>query len=143
LILGFFFFISSTFSWGASPSQLSYINVPDVDCDGNYTVSWDASPGATYYELRRCEDFVCSNPIIVYSGPETSFDEIGVPPEGYYYSVRACNLDGCFTTGTVSFLCKGDSPLSPVEQDRCRSTGEKVNFTKDKYYHDYKKFPEL
>ena len=96
MVIGFSFFISPTFSWGQAPPQPAYINVPSVDCDGNYTVSWGASPGATYYTLQRCTSFVCTSPTTVYEGPETSYPESGVPPEGYYYQVRACNnLDEC------------------------------------------------
>ncbi|TCV91637.1 YD repeat-containing protein [Luteibacter rhizovicinus] len=59
----------------------------------NYTLYWDASPGATRYEVLRYETGA-----IIYSGPNRSYlAEGGNSPyvNKYSYSVRACNDQGC------------------------------------------------
>ena len=69
--------------------------------NGTYThrveVTWNASPGATYYEIYRS--------VLLYGGftkvggsvTTSGSDYSGEPGRDYYYRVAACNSEGCST----------------------------------------------
>ena len=58
-----------------------------VTSGNSCTVSWNASAGATYYELRKT--------LTVYSGPGTSYFIDAACPAGNPWHVRACNATTC------------------------------------------------
>jgi hypothetical protein len=65
--------------------------ISNDDGDGNYTVSWSASEGATTYTLQEATDANFTNATTVYSGANT-LEAIGGRDVGtYYYRVRASN----------------------------------------------------
>ncbi|MFZ2095954.1 MAG: hypothetical protein WAV05_04875 [Anaerolineales bacterium] len=65
--------------------------ISNTDGDGNYTVSWSSSVGATGYSLEEDDNAGFSSPTTVYSGPSTSKDITGKDLGIYYYRVKAYN----------------------------------------------------
>ncbi len=77
------------------------ITYPTSDCDGSYTVSWEASGGATVYVLERSKGGAYANVYLIIGG-NTSYSESGLGNGSYHYRVRACNASVC------SDYCTGD-----------------------------------
>ena len=81
---------------------------------GSLDVSWNASPGATWYSVTRSTDatFVVSNN--VYNGGATGFTDTGVASSTtYYYKVSAGNsagssLQSAAASGTTQALTSGE-----------------------------------
>jgi hypothetical protein len=65
--------------------------ISNEDGDGNYTVSWSSSVGASTYTLQEATNADFSNAITAYSGPDTSKAFSGRAVGTYYYRVRASN----------------------------------------------------
>ncbi len=65
--------------------------ISNTDGDGNYTVSWSSSEGATTYTLEEDDNVGFSSPTTVYSGSSTSKNISGRDVGTYYYRVRASN----------------------------------------------------
>lgn len=78
------------FPFTPDPPVLNAID--NGDGDGNYTVSWSSSAGASTYTLQEdsAQDF--SNPTTVYTGSGTSKTISGRDVGKYYYRVRAFNI---------------------------------------------------
>jgi subtilisin family serine protease len=80
-------------------------------CGNNWlNLSWNASTGATSYQVTR-------NGIQVYGGPGTSFSDTGLTPgTTYSYTLRATNAIGSSpsvsTSGTVANSCTPSTPDS-------------------------------
>lgn len=73
----------------------SFLTVPPIDGDGNYSISWSSSSGATRYEVRRMNPGT-SSWTEIYDGPNLSKTESNTSTSGVYgYVVRACNGTGC------------------------------------------------
>jgi len=68
--------------------------ISNGDGDGNYTVSWSSSAGATTYTLEEDDNNGFSSPSAVYSGASTSKAISGKGIGTYYYRVRASNTSG-------------------------------------------------
>ena len=91
---------SSSWKNGESIIIMSTPAVPDTityhatDCDGNFAVSWAASPEAMGYTLQRATQATFNDATIVYSGASTSFNQTGLAQGSYYYRVRASNYCG-------------------------------------------------
>jgi len=71
---------------------------------GNESCSWDASDGATYYELRRSDE---TEPCLTVTEPSALVAGTACvePDTTAYLHVRACNDVGCseWSTETVAF----------------------------------------
>lgn len=65
--------------------------ISNEDGNGNYSLHWSASVGATTYTLEEDTRADFSNPTTVYSGSSTSRDISGRDIGVYYYRVRASN----------------------------------------------------
>ena len=64
-------------------------------CWGLNTVTWAASPGATYYELYRSTNSSYPTQTLEYSGPDTNDVVTAGAGTPVYLRVRACNASGC------------------------------------------------
>ncbi|MBI4774635.1 MAG: S8 family serine peptidase [Deltaproteobacteria bacterium] len=94
---------------GTAPASIDY---PAVDCDGEFTVSWDAATGATNYTLERAQNESFSDAQEVYSGASTSYDESGLSEGTYWYRVRAV-VDGVNSAWTAGGSLTVSSPQAP------------------------------
>lgn len=92
------FLVLSLLAWSTAALAVppkSFLTVPPVDCDGNYSISWSNSSGATRYEVRRMNPGT-SSWTEIYNGPGLSKTESNTSTSGVYgYVVRACNSTGC------------------------------------------------
>jgi hypothetical protein len=90
---------SSTWSFVLStltpPSSPTLDAISNADGDGAYTVSWNSSNGATWYDLQEDANSSFSSPTEVYDNSGTSWSASGQDAGTYYYRVRACNSAGC------------------------------------------------
>ncbi|MHC4779628.1 MAG: fibronectin type III domain-containing protein, partial [Planctomycetota bacterium] len=77
-----------------APAAPTVITVPATSNTGNYTVSWNASVGATSYDLEEDTTAAFSSPTTVYTGANLSFGVTGKGNGNYYYRVRASNAVG-------------------------------------------------
>jgi CSLREA domain-containing protein len=66
-------------------------DIANADGDGNYTVSWNTSTGATSYTLEEDDNAAFSSPETRYSGWDTSWNAIGKAVGTYYYRVQESN----------------------------------------------------
>jgi hypothetical protein len=62
--------------------------------DEDYTVDWTAVPGATGYILEISDNRFFDNPQVLYSGPNTQYNETNQPFGNWYYRVRATSPGG-------------------------------------------------
>jgi len=70
---------------------------------GNESCSWDASDGATYYELKRSDDPVVCLTVTIPSALVSATPCVERDDTAHMH-VRACNDSGCSDwTGTASF----------------------------------------
>ncbi|MHC4779128.1 MAG: hypothetical protein ACYTFG_11180 [Planctomycetota bacterium] len=83
------------------PGAPATVTVPASSITGDYTVTWDAVPTASSYEIEEDVSASFTSPVSVYSGSATSFDVSGKPDGTYYYRARAVNSAGSsvFTDG--------------------------------------------
>ena len=65
--------------------------IANADGDGNYTISWTASPWADLYILEESTSSTMSGAKEIYAGTSTSFDVDGRGAARYYYRVKARN----------------------------------------------------
>ena len=79
---------------GAPPMPAS-MTVTIAMCWGLNTVTWAASPGATYYELYRSTNSSYPTQTLEYSGPNTNDVVTAGAGTPVYLRVRACNASGC------------------------------------------------
>lgn len=83
------------------------LNVPSVDYDGNYTVSWvPSATSSTQYELLESASPDFSQAVLVYQGPGLSKTFSGKGNGEYFYWIRACEGSplacGIYSTSTNS-----------------------------------------
>ncbi|MGH8398345.1 MAG: hypothetical protein ACRETA_08885 [Gammaproteobacteria bacterium] len=113
----------------SSPVSVSVLRIPAVPAtpsltpnpstSGNYSVSWSAQTGASYYLLYDSTDG--SNYTSTNVGNVTSQSETASSNGSYYYKVAACNASGCsapsgVATETVALPVPGAPILSPNSQ---------------------------
>ena len=79
---------------GSAPPTPASISYPSSDNDGNFTVSWSSSSGATGYTLQRATNASFTGAVTEYSGPSTSYNQTGLGDGTYYYRVSASNVYG-------------------------------------------------
>ncbi|MHC5039729.1 MAG: hypothetical protein ACYTHM_20690, partial [Planctomycetota bacterium] len=86
--------------WFEDPQTTPVVRtVASPDINGDYWVTWNASPGATGYELQEATNPTFAGAMTVYlDAPATHHvqNNPGLPPSGvtYYYRVRAQNSSG-------------------------------------------------
>jgi hypothetical protein len=87
--------INGPFDWNPTPpNPPASITVPVYDADGDYTVSWDSSDGASSYTLQEAQQADFSDAATIYSGGDTSKAITGKEDGTYYYRVLASNGAG-------------------------------------------------
>lgn len=74
---------------GGTPPVPTGLSGPGVDADGAYTVSWNYSFGASYFQLQ--EKIGAGSWLTIYSGSSQSRAYSGKPANAYSYRVRACS----------------------------------------------------
>ena len=85
-----------------APSAAPALNAPATALNGQYTVSWSATGGATDYVLE--ESFNNGAWTTVYTGAGLS-QSFTAKPYGYFaYRVKACNPAGCGPTSAASMV---------------------------------------
>ena len=75
------------------PTAVSTITLPATALNGNYTVAWTASAGATSYTLQ--EKVGSGSWTTAYTGAALSKAYTGKATGSYSYQVRGCNDAGC------------------------------------------------
>ena len=68
--------------------------IENNDNDGNYTVSWGTSIGATSYTLQEDDNASFTSHSTVYTGAGATHEMTGQVPGTYYYRVRGENASG-------------------------------------------------
>jgi serine protease AprX len=86
---------------GSVPAAPTLNVISNPDGDGNYTVSWSASTGATSYLLQEDVSATFGSATTAYSGAQTSANISGKPAGTYYYRVNASNVSGTSTWSNV------------------------------------------
>lgn len=99
---------------GLPPPVPNPFNVPSSDSDGNYTISWGASSGATRYILYESPNN--SSWTVIYNGSSRSRNISGKTSGYWYYRVRACNayFDCSMYTPTKSVYVSTPPPPTPA-----------------------------
>jgi hypothetical protein len=101
----------------------NYPPLPDVptlyainnsDGDGNYTVSWNTSSGATGYTLQEANNASFTGAMSVYSGSGTSTSITGKPTGTYYYRVNASNTYGSSGWSNIQSVTVAP-PSNPIQ----------------------------
>jgi len=77
--------------WPPIPGVPALQPIANADGDGNYTISWTASPWADLYILEESTSSTMSGAKEIYAGTSTSFDVDGRGAARYYYHVKARN----------------------------------------------------
>ncbi len=78
------------------------------------TVSWNMVTGTTYYELWR-STAAGTNGTLINSPTGTSFDDTTASPAtDYWYSLKACNADGCSLLSGQSMGRRATVPAPPA-----------------------------
>ena len=82
---------------------------PATDEDGTYTMTWNASTGATSYDLQRLD--ASGVWTTVYSGSATSHGRVDDVPDTYSYEVRACDsMPVCSDWSATVVVVVDDAP---------------------------------
>jgi hypothetical protein len=101
------------------PGAPTLYEIHNPDGDGNYTVSWSASSGATSYTMEEDDNESFTSPAVAYSGSLTSTTFSDKPAGTYYYRVNASNPSGTSdwsSTESVVVCPLPDSPtLHPID----------------------------
>jgi hypothetical protein len=116
----------------AIPTAPVLNTISNADGDGNYTVSWSSSAGATTYTLEEDDNIGFSSPSTVYSGASTSKAISGKGIGTYYYRVRAYNTSGSSGwSNVVSVMVTVLPPPCPQagEWNGTTSQGGSIGFT--------------
>jgi hypothetical protein len=78
-------------SYPPLPDVPTLYTIDNADKNGDYTVSWSASSGATGYTLQEANNASFTGAMPVYSGSGTSTSITGKAAGTYYYRVNASN----------------------------------------------------
>ena len=95
------------------PIPASISVAPTSDTTGTFSISWQASSGATSYVLWQNANNGGWDS--AYTGASTSTTINGLPSGNYVYRVQACNSSGCSgfaTSGTVTVISAAPASIS-------------------------------
>ena len=108
-----------------APGGLSY---PSSDNTGSFTVSWEAVDGAEGYTLQRALDSEFSSGLLeVYSGTDTSFQQVGLADGYYYYRVLAedaCGESEWSVGSAITVGCPAPYPPMALTVPRADEDGD-------------------
>lgn len=96
-----------------APTNLTGTATPNATnpANSNLTLTWDAVPGTTMYEVYRCTGASCTNFAFLADAPATTYTNSNLPPGiTYRYRVRAWQP----TTGPYSSIFTITTPSSPT-----------------------------
>ena len=108
------------------PSPPESINYPSNDSDSSFIVNWSAVSNATSYTLQRANNSSFSGAITVYSGSSTSYNQMGLSTDTYYYRVRAnssCGSSGWRTGDAINITAIGGSEVTNLQPQQPSSNG--------------------
>ena len=106
--------------------------ISNADGDGNYTIDWNSSVGATTYTLEEDDNLGFSTPTIAYSGSNSLIAISGRGIGTYYYRVRASNTSGSSGwSNIVSVMVTLPPPACPKAGNWSGTTsqGGSIGFT--------------
>ncbi|MBU1747154.1 MAG: hypothetical protein KKA73_05660, partial [Chloroflexi bacterium] len=95
--------------------------ISNPDCDGDYTVDWDAVTGAISYTLQEDDNASFSSPTLAYSGTNTDHDVGGQAAGVWYYRVRAADAggDGAWSATEAVTVCATVIAINPISNPDC------------------------
>jgi hypothetical protein len=98
------------------PSEPTLYSIPSPDDDGDFSVSWNSVSGADEYHLyRHTSSFSNTSGLTpIYQGSSTSYNELDLPEEDYYYGVIALNSSGASDLSNIEHVVV-DYPDPPSE----------------------------
>lgn len=98
----------------AGPSTPSYISYPTSSSNGNASITWGLSTGATYYSLERSKDGGAYGNAVTFTSPSGSVS--GLANGSYKFRVRGCDDATCglFRTGTTTLVVSIPAPTATV-----------------------------
>ncbi|MDJ0701447.1 MAG: RHS repeat-associated core domain-containing protein, partial [Woeseiaceae bacterium] len=106
---------SANARWGEPPEEPENLSGPSTDADGTYTVSWNPSAGAGWYELQ--ERIGAGGWSTTYSGSQTNVTFSKAVVASYSYRVRACsNGNGCSGYSSMIAVNVTGGITSPVSE---------------------------
>ena len=106
----------------AAPAVPAAIDCPARSTSGAYTVTWDASTGATRYELEERHD--SGSWTQRHDGAATRAAFTGKAPGIYRYRAKACNGTGC-SAATSACAVKVPPPApGPIQGPASSATGD-------------------
>jgi hypothetical protein len=77
-----------------APAAPATVTLPATSYTGTFTVTWAASTGASAYDLEEDTSSSFTNPGVIYTGANATFDVTGKTSGTFYYRVRAVNGAG-------------------------------------------------
>ncbi len=86
------------------------LTVPATDTDGSFSVSWNATTGASYTLERQYENGTWST---LYAGEQAQLDEVGLSTGQYGYRVNVCLNGTCSAASSVESIEVVDIPGIP------------------------------
>lgn len=98
---------------GTAPAAPTLSPIDNIDGDGNYTVSWSTSSGATAYTLQEATNPTFSGATTAYSGPNNSSISTGKLVGTYYYRVNASNTYGTSSWSNTETVLVSITPSGP------------------------------
>jgi CSLREA domain-containing protein len=98
---------------GTAPAVPTLSPIDNIDGDGNYTVSWSTSSGATAYTLQGATNPTFTDSTTAYSGPNNSSIVNGKPVGTYYYRVNASNTYGTSSWSNTEKVLVSITPSGP------------------------------
>jgi hypothetical protein len=98
---------------GTAPAAPTLSPIDNIDGDGNYTVSWSTSSGATAYTLQEATNPTFTGATTAYSGPNNSSISTDKPVGTYYYRVNASNTYGTSSWSNTETVLVSITPSGP------------------------------
>jgi hypothetical protein len=106
------------------PSKPVLEPIGNGDGDGDYTVAWRGSIGASTYTLHEDDNTFFGSPAIRYAGSDTSWNASGMGAGTYYYRVKATSAYGSSAWSNVQSVKVQNQPA----QTRVFPTGDAAVF---------------
>lgn len=112
---------TGAWAWGLTPNTPTGFTVPSTDADGNYTVSWNTSTHATWYELD--EKIGSGGWTTIYIGSQTSVSFSTSTVQAYSYRVVACNNQDCSDESSIKTVNVTGGIVPPTSEGSTGAAG--------------------